>query len=148
MIKENLIFLDCDYANSKELLSNISDILISKGYVKESFKNAILKREEIYPTAIQTEKFGLAIPHTDTEHINTPGIAFVKLKKDCTFKEMCTNNNIKVNMAFILLVNEKENQVGLLTKLMELFSKNEILEQLYNENDVNKLVNILTSQIK
>lgn len=147
MTNEDITYLDCYYKDSKELLEDISEKLILKGYVKETFKEAIIKREEIYPTGIKTQNFCLAIPHTDAEHILKPGIAFVRLKDSCKFKEMCTNEELDVNMAFVLLVNQKEKQVELLTRLMDLFVKNEILEKIYKENDDKLIVDILNAEI-
>lgn len=147
MLSKDLVFLDVEHETSDEFLNSISDELLEKGYVKESFKDAILKREEEYPTAIGTEKYNLAIPHTDSEHVNKPGIAFVRLKKECKFKEMCTNNDINVNMAFVLLVTKKEEQVSLLSKLMGLFAETDFLENLYNEQDPSEIVKVLNNKI-
>lgn len=147
MLSKDLVFLDAEYKNSEEFLASISDELLKKGYVKESFKEAIIAREKEYPTAIGTEKYNLAIPHTDSEHVNKPGVAFVKLNNGCGFKEMCTNNDIDVNMAFVLLVTEKEEQVNLLSKLMGLFSENEFLEGLYNEEEASVIVDNLNKKI-
>ena len=61
---------------------------------------------------------------------------------------MCTNEDIKVNMAFVLLVKEKEKQVSLLTKLMGLFSNNDILEKLYKENDPSVIEAMLNREIQ
>ncbi|MBC2577947.1 PTS sugar transporter subunit IIA [Peptostreptococcus russellii] len=148
MINKDIVFLNRDFKDSRELLSSISEELLSKGYVKDSFREGIMKREEEYPTAIQAENFSLAIPHTDSEHILKPGIAFVRLNNGCDFKEMCTNEDIKVNMAFVLLVKEKEKQVSLLTKLMGLFSNNDILEKLYKENDPSVIEAMLNREIQ
>lgn len=148
MVDENIIFLDCTYKTDIELLTGISNKLIENGYVRKTFTKAILDREEIYPTALKVENFGLAIPHTEPEYILKPGMAFVKLKGNCKFKEMCTNKDVEVNMAFILLVKDKEKQVDTLTKLMNLFSKNDILEKLYNENNKSSIVEILNNEIK
>lgn len=148
MINKDIVFLNRDFKDSRELLSSISEELLSKGYVKDSFREGIMKREEEYPTAIQAENFSLAIPHTDSEHILKPGIAFVRLNNGCDFKEMCTNEDIKVNMAFVLLVKEKEKQVSLLTKLMGLFSNNYILEKLYKENDPSVIEAMLNREIQ
>lgn len=147
MLNKELVFLDAEYGSSDEFLTSIADELLEKGYVKESFKEAILKREKEYPTAIGTEKYNLAIPHTDSEHVNKPGIAFVKLNNGCRFKEMCTNNDIDVKMAFVLLVTKKEEQVNLLSKLMGLFSENEFLHSLYVEQDELKIVDALNNKI-
>lgn len=148
MINKDIVFLNRDFKDSRELLSSISEELLSKGYVKDSFREGIMKREEEYPTAIQAENFSLAIPHTDSEHILKPGIAFVRLNNGCDFKEMCTNEDIKVDMAFVLLVKEKEKQVSLLTKLMGLFSNNDILEKLYKENDPSVIEAMLNREIQ
>lgn len=147
MLSEELVFLDEEYETSDKFLNSIADKLLEKGYVKESFKDAILKREEEYPTAIETEKYNLAIPHTDSEHVNKPGIVFVRLNNKCNFKEMCTNNDINVNMAFVLLVTKKEEQVNLLSKLMGLFAETEFLDNLYNEKDPSAIVEVLNDRI-
>lgn len=147
MLNEDLIFLNKDFKTDKEFLENISDELLEKGYVKDSFKEAILKREEEFPTAIGTIKYNLAIPHTDSKHVNKPGIALVKFNNKCKFKEMCTNNEIGVDIAFVLLVTEKEKQVELLSKLMEIFSQSEFLEQLYKEKNSSKIVSLLNNKL-
>lgn len=147
MLSKDLVFLDVEYKTSDEILNYVADALLEKGYVKESFKDAILKREKEYPTAIETEKYNLAIPHTDSEHVNKPGVAFVRLKGKCEFKEMCTNNDINVHMAFVLLVTKKEDQVNLLSRLMGLFAETEFLKNLYNEQDISIIVEALNKKI-
>ena len=148
MVDESNIFLNCTYKTDIELLTDISNKLIKNGYVKKSFTKSILDREKIYPTALKLDKFGIAIPHTDSENVLKSGIAFVKLNENCEFKEMCTNKDVEVNMAFILLVKDKKKQVDTLTKLMNLFSKNDILEKLYNEENKISIAKILNNEIK
>lgn len=147
MLTKDLIFLDGKFKSSNKFLSYISDELFKKGYVKETFKESIQKREKEYPTAIGTKKYNLAIPHTDSQHVNKPGIVFVKFSDRCNFKEMCTNNDIDVDMAFVLLVTQKEEQVVLLSKLMDIFSKDDFLETIYKEKDCSKIVKLLNSKI-
>lgn len=147
MLQNDIVFLGEKSENSSAFLSSISDKLVELGYVKGSFKEAILAREEKFPTAIATEKYNLAIPHTDSEHVIKPGVAFVKFDSPCRFKEMCTDTDIDVNMAFVLLVTEKEEQVSLLSKLMGLFSENELLESLYSEESMAKIVDVLNNKI-
>ena len=52
-------------SSKEEALTYLSDKLIEKGIVKESYKEAILNREKVFPTGLQFEKYGIAIPHTD-----------------------------------------------------------------------------------
>ena len=88
MLTQELMFLHREEKESFEFLSHISDELVAMGYVKESFKEAILKREEVFPTGIGTENYSIAIPHTDSEHVIKPGVAFVRFNNKCAFKEM------------------------------------------------------------
>lgn len=148
MLTQELMFLHREEKESFEFLSHISDELVAMEYVKESFKEAILKREEVFPTGIGTENYSIAIPHTDSEHVIKPGIAFVRFNNKCAFKEMCTNNDLDVAMAFVLLVKAKEEQAVLLSKLMGLFTDNELLDKLNNENDCEIIVNILNDKLK
>ena len=69
MIEKELIFLDFFANDYNDFFDKISDILYEKGYVKETFKNAIKKREEEFPTGLQVESLGIAIPHTDSLHV-------------------------------------------------------------------------------
>ena len=46
------------------LLRKLSQKLIQKGYVKDSFEAALLEREKEFPTGLQLENTAVAIPHT------------------------------------------------------------------------------------
>lgn len=147
MLNKDIVFKDVCAKDSSEFLGYISDILFEKGYVKETFKQAILKREMEYPTGVSTQKFNLAIPHTDAEFVNKNGIAFIRFKDRCHFRELCTNNDVDVDMAFLLLVANKDEQVVVLSKLMEIFSNDELLESIYNEDDEVKIVELVNNQL-
>lgn len=50
------------------------------GWVRSDFLERIKQREEIFPTGIQLEKYGAAIPHTDAECIFTEFVAVITNK--------------------------------------------------------------------
>lgn len=142
-MKEDLIFINESYNDCFEFLENISERLLSYGYVKESFKDAIIEREKIFPTGLPVEPIGVAIPHCNSEHVNKAGIVLVKFKDDVKFTSMEGEGDVNVKIAFVLLVKEKEKQVEVLQKLMEVISNGDILMNIYNENDNEKLINIM-----
>ena len=76
--------------SQKEALSIIATCLYQTGLVKDSFAENVLKREEVFPTGLLINDVGIAIPHTDAEHVNDSQIAFMSLKKPVTFYEMGT----------------------------------------------------------
>jgi len=142
-LKEDLIFINESYKDCFEFLESISDRLIQAGYVKESFKNAIIEREKVFPTGLPVEPIGVAIPHCDSEHVNNPGIVLVKFKDDVKFNNMDGSGEVNVRIAFVLLVKEKHKQVAVLQKLMEVISNQDILMKIYNEENNEKLINIM-----
>lgn len=142
-MKEDLIFINESYNDCFEFLENISDRLLDYGYVKESFKDAIIEREKIFPTGLPVEPIGVAIPHCNSEYVNEAGIVFVKFKEDVKFVSMAGEEEVNVKIAFVLLVKEKEKQVEVLQKLMEVISNEDILTKMYNENNNEKLINIM-----
>ena len=66
----------------------MSDTLKEKGYVRDSWHDAICAREKSFPTGLQFEKIGIAIPHVDPENIVKPYIAIIKPKAPIDFAPM------------------------------------------------------------
>lgn len=64
LTKKELITINNDSKTIEEFFTNASDILMERGYVKESFLDAILEREKKYPTGLEMPKIVIAIPHT------------------------------------------------------------------------------------
>ena len=130
MLNEELIYLDMPYSTQNELFEEMSKKFLELGYVNEEYLDALKKREEEFPTGIKTQVAVLAIPHVDSMFYKKAGIAVVRLKKPILFQEMCTNNDVDVNLVFMLLVKDKSKQVTTLSALMGCFSNEEALKQL------------------
>ncbi|SCL92563.1 MULTISPECIES: PTS sugar transporter subunit IIA [Tissierellales] len=148
MIKKELIYLDTKAKNKEELLSKLSDILYEKGYVKESFKQAIIDREKIYPTGLPTLGAKVALPHTDTEHVIKPAILVSTLEKPVKFIEMGNGTTVlDVEMVFMLAVKNPSHQVKVLQKLINMFEKEDVLTSLKKCKDTNCIYNTLKREI-
>lgn len=92
--------------------------------MKDSFAENVLKREEVFPTGLLINDVGIAIPHTDAEHVNDSQIAFMSLKKPVTFYEMGTaDKEISVSLIFMLALKEPHAQLEMLQKLITMFQK-------------------------
>ncbi len=148
MLDKELIYLDLEAKDREDLLSQLSDILYEKGYVKSSFKQAILDREKVFPTGLPTLGVKVALPHTDPEHVLKPAILVSTLKKPIKFKEMGSGvNDIDVEMVFMLAVKDPAYQVKLLQKLISIFSKENVLLSLKECEDAQCVYNILYGEL-
>lgn len=144
-----LILFDVEAENKEVLLKKLSKILLDKGYVKDTFEEAIIKREKIFPTGLPTTGVKIALPHTESEHILKGGILIANLKKPLVFKEMGNGvNDIPVELVFMLAVDQPKSQVIVLQKLMEIFTRPDILLDIKNSKDSITTMNILEEQIK
>lgn len=62
LLDENLIFMNEEAPDYETLLHNLSDKLEEKGYVKEGYADAVIRREQIYPTGLPTNIMKVAVP--------------------------------------------------------------------------------------
>lgn len=134
--------------NNKEVLSNLADYLIEEKMVKESFKEAILEREKSYPTGLHFDGYGIALPHTDSEHVIKSQIAIMTLEKPVKFIEMAsTDKEIDVKTIFMLALKDSNQHIKILQKVMELLQDKKAMSKIESFDDskesVDKLIKLL-----
>lgn len=134
--------------NNKEVLSSLADYLIEEKMVKPSFKNAVLEREDSYPTGLQFDGYGIALPHTDSEHVIKSQIAIMTLEKPVKFVEMASSDKeIDVKNIFMLALKDSNQHIKILQKVMELLQDKEAMSKIESFDDskenVEKLIKIL-----
>ncbi|BAK95410.1 PTS sugar transporter subunit IIA [Tetragenococcus halophilus] len=146
--KSELVNLNLNVNNQKQFFQVISNDLKEKGYVVQTFKEAIIEREKMYPTGLQLENFAIAIPHTDVVHIQHPFVAVYRLKKAINFYQMGTDDVIvPVKDVLVLGINEPKKQVGLLSNLMQCFSKNEFVKKYKNITTSDSVIELIKNNL-
>lgn len=136
LLNEELILMDYGANNKEELLRGLGTILREKGYVKDSYIDGLLEREETFPTGLNTPGVSVAIPHTYAIHVEKPAILIAKLNKPVVFKEMGSGeNDIEAKLIFMLAIKNPDQQVITLSKLMSIFSNEETLLEIYNAKE-------------
>lgn len=148
LTKEDLINVENESLNYESFFEDASKTLLKKGYVKESFYKAILEREKKYPTGLELPKITIAIPHTDTEHVNEPFIFINKMKeKNIEFTQMGTDDVfVKPEFIIILGIKEPKEQVGLLSSMMSLFDNESFVNEIRNSNSIEDMYKIFKEQ--
>lgn len=132
LIHPELINLENHSKNQADFFDEASKALESKGFVNNTFVEAIKKREENYPTGLELEKISIAIPHTDVEHIIKPFVYINKVSStDLTFIQMGSDDSqIQPKYVIILGIKDPKGQVGLLSELIELFNNEKFVDEL------------------
>lgn len=130
--------------NNKEVLEKLSKVMLEKGFVKESYIDAIYEREKIFPTGLPTDDIGVAIPHTDYFHVEETSIGIGILEKPVEFNVMADlENTVEVEILFMLAIKDPDGQLEVLQKLIGLFQDGHTLQDIKNaenEEEISELI--------
>lgn len=132
-VDEKLILRHLHATSDQDALKQLANVMLEEGIVKESFIPAVMAREVEYSTGLQCEDMGVAIPHTDSEHVNIQAIAIAVLDEPVQFAQMGTPEiKVDVKIMFMLAIKEPHKQMEFLQALMSVFSETGKLPQLLN----------------
>ncbi len=141
LLCEETIFLDIKADNEIELFKVISDNLKSKGFVKDSYLQGLINREKNYPTGLKLEKYGVAIPHTDTEHIEKEFVAIVRPLPPVFFTLMDDDEEKdSMDICFFIGLKDSKKSTDILVKLMELIQNESLILSLLKESDKKNII--------
>ena len=131
IFREDIVWLDQEFESQESFYREIADRLYKKGLVKETFGQALIDREAVFPTGLKTETFEIAIPHTDVEHVEEVFIAVVRFKTPIPYAHM-GEPEIKLNakFAFVLGIKDPQKQVEVLSTLVKLISDEDTMKAL------------------
>ena len=149
MLDLDLVVLKMEAETSNEIIENLGALLLSKGYVKNTYVQAVLEREKDLPTGLSIGDFCVAIPHTDSNHVNQSNIGIATLKKSSIFYSMINpEEKLNVELVFLLAVKDPNLQIELLKNLMSVFQNKELLIKLRNatsKEEVSRLLSCLAN---
>lgn len=141
-ISSELTMVQLEGKTDQEVLQKMSQHLYDNGMVKESYIDAVKEREKVYPTGLQCDGIGIAIPHTDSEHVIEQSICIATLKEPVTFLQMGTEDQkVSVSIVFMLGIKNPKQQIDFLQELMTLVEHPEELEKLKNAKNKEEACN-------
>ncbi|KAF1294403.1 PTS sugar transporter subunit IIA [Candidatus Enterococcus leclercqii] len=129
-----------------ELFEEMFQKLYQAGCVKESYLEGITSREAEYPTGLEFNGVGFAIPHTDSAHVNKSQICFASLQEPVVFQDMTDKSReIEVKLVFMLAMASPHEQVETLQNLMTLFTDEDKVQQLQKLTTQAELMTLLNA---
>lgn len=131
---------------SKEVLKELASYAMQEGFAKEGYEEALLQREEEFPTGIQAQQ-GIAIPHADQQYTRKGAIIIAILDEEAQFHEMCTKHKLQVKIVFLLLIPHVDHQVKVLENIVTLIQDEEKMQALQNSNAIAMLAHMFESYV-
>lgn len=145
-LREPLIMLDANFNNTNELFNGVNDIALAEGYVTDQFLPKIKAREVAFPTGLQLEERGVAIPHTDADTVKKEFVAVIINQQPISFKRMDDpETTTLVKIAFVLGLNKPHAQLEMLQSLMGIIQDSSILDKLETATKKQDIKRILTN---
>ena len=144
---EQVVLLQVDARDAEDAIRTGANALQEKGLVKDTYCENVLKRESKYPTGLMTGDICVAIPHTDTVHVNRSQVAVLQLKHPVIFKAMDDiHQDVPARLIFMLAMKEPHEQVDMLTKLMGMFGQQDLLQKFTECRTSEEVLSIVKGQ--
>jgi PTS system galactitol-specific IIA component len=143
---DKFVMPELEAENATQALEKIARHGDQFGLFKPTWLDAVIKREVEFPTGLPT-MIPVAIPHTDSIHVNADGVGFFKLTKPIEFGEMGSlDDKVQVKMIFPLLITNPAEQVDLLMAVITALQNPEFLNALDASKTAEEIVSIFRKE--
>lgn len=128
-----------------QIIRQLGAILEEMGFVSKTYIDAVLSREEQFPTGLPLiGDFSVAIPHTDAVHVQKPGIALATLKEPVHFNNMEEpTEHVPVKIVFMLALKDKNAQLDMLQTIAYMLQSPDILSKIYSSQTAHDVLELL-----
>ena len=146
ILDRELTFWDLEADTDVGVIGILADKLIGKGIVRESFKSAVIAREQTIPTGLHTERIGIALPHTSEDHVNRNGLAVGFLRSPVRFRAMgMPEEEVSVEIVFLLALTDPHGHIDILQELAAAFEKPDVLLAMKEARDFDRMTELIAS---
>lgn len=131
VISTDHILINTKAVSSEDIIRQLGNLLYTHKYVKESYVQAVLDREKVFPTGLQATAMGFAIPHTDACHVDHSTVAIATLQEPVMFRAMDNPEvEIPVSVVMMLAVSDPKQVIETLTGIISILENEDALERI------------------
>lgn len=119
--------------DSQDVLEQVGRMLFDQGFVKETYIGAAIEREKNFPTGLKLKNIAIAMPHTDSIHVNKPAICVARLNNKVPFSHMgYSDMSVDAELVFMMAITDPDKQIQTLKKAMEVFQNDQAVSEFQN----------------
>lgn len=145
-LREDLIFTDVEAATTDDVFDQLGGALVAAGFGKETYVQALKEREEEFPTGLDINGFGVAIPHTPVDYVNETATCIGVLKEPVTFLEMGSDEEVAVKLVFMLCVTDPHAHIDQLKQIVLIIQDEQTLNALSTTKDPAAIIDIIRNK--
>jgi len=130
IVCKELTLVNIKASNSEDVIRQVGKVLYDSGFVKDTYVDAVVEREKIYPTGLQLKDIGIAMPHTDSEHVHKSGICIAALTNPITFEHMgMPETKVEAEIIFMMSILDPGEHIDNLKKLLDVFGSEDVVRE-------------------
>lgn len=131
-----LVVLEAETVSAGDALRMAGELFYRWEYAGEGYGQALIKREERYPTGLAGRRFGIAIPHADGACVRESAASVIVPRKPVTFGLMGgRGETVECHIIFPFAVRNAGLQPATLRKLMGLLRDEDRLARIWSARD-------------
>ncbi len=141
---ENGRFFRTHVKDQNELYEFLAEELGKEGFIKDTFLEALKKRESVYPTGIIAQPYNIGLPHVDSEHVLTNALVVTILDEPIMWHRMDNvTEEIPVQLVFMILIETLELHVKAISSLVGIWQNQDFMNALPNVQSKEELLELL-----
>ena len=143
-LDSGLFAVGLDAKTKDDIMESMGGRFVELGYCKPSYVQALKDREVEFPTGIDIDGAGVAMPHTDVSHVNRAGIGIATLKEPVEFVHMATDDvPVEVRVVFMLAVDNPNKHLEKIQNILAVFQDKQALERIMSAKEADEIVEII-----
>lgn len=143
-LDSRLVAMELEAGTMEEVMEMMGGRFIQLGYCKDSYIQALKDREVEFPTGIDIDGVGVAMPHTDISHVNLSGIGIATLKEPVTFIHMATDDvQVPVKLVFMLAVDDPNRHLAEIQDILAIIQDKQTLEKILTAKKTEEVIEII-----
>lgn len=144
-LNEKIVMLGVEANTNEEVLEAVGGRLIEEGYGKANYVQGLKEREVEFPTGLDIDGVGVAIPHTSVDYVEKGAIAIATLTHPVAFEEMGMpeGSNVDVSLVFMLAVTDPHAHLEDLQRIIAIVQDKAVLSRIIASTDVQEVIDII-----
>lgn len=148
-LRKELIKVGLDAADEEDALRQMSAEFVALGVAKDSFPEALLERERVYPTGLPAIAFDIAIPHCASENVNETSMGVAVLAHPVEFLQMGSPEIIlHPEILFMLAIKDPKKQIETLQKIMGVIQNANLLNAIKKAQSADEVYELLAPEVE
>jgi PTS system galactitol-specific IIA component len=144
----NLKVIKSKKTTKEEILGELATTAIDAGYAREGFCEAILEREQKYPTGLHTPRIEVAVPHADAEWTLQPSLVIGILEDQVIFEPMGgEGGEVHAELVFMLTIADPSEHVDFLRAFSTLMEVPQLLIDFKKSGDPKQIVGVIREKM-